>query len=329
MGFDHFYNGGEKNEEIIEKRGMFFTQISREKLSKKKHVSKDKYISKKPDKIIFKTDLSINDIRKSFSKDISSFLSSKKYNYSEETKNDDLKDKQYSTSSNSTTEDFRKTNISIKNQNINSILDTNETSRKSFYQKLISKNILNINKEKIKNNTLFIFDWDDTLFFTTHLNPSKNNLFFYENENEKRMMKSIEYYIEEIFNKALNKGTVLIITNSSEGWVEACARFYYPNLISVLKDIYIISSRELYQEKYPREPETWKIRTFNDLKEKFNFEECVSNIICFGDDNNEIIAAKKLGENINNCLIKTVKFRDKPNLKEIFKQLILINLLKN
>ena len=171
MGFDHFYNGGEKSEEIIEKRGMFFTQISREKLSKKKHVSKDKYISKKPDKIIFKTDLSINDIRKSFSKDISSFLSSKKYNYSEETKNDDLKDKQYSTSLNSTTEDFRKTNISIKNQNINSILDTNETSRKSFYQKLISKNILNINKEKIKNNTLFIFDWDDTLFFTTHLNP--------------------------------------------------------------------------------------------------------------------------------------------------------------
>ena len=249
----------------------------------------------------------------------------KKNNYLEENKKDDLSDKKYLTSSNSTIEDFRKANISYINQNIYTAFDTNEASRKIYYQKLISKNILNINKEKIKNNTLFIFDWDDTLFFTTHLNPSKNNLFFYENENEKKMMKTIEYYIEEIFNKALNKGTVLIITNSGEGWVEACAKFYYPNLISILKDIYIISARELYQEKYPREPETWKIRAFNDLKEKFNFEECVSNIICFGDDNKEIIVAKKLGENINNCLIKTVKFRDKPDLTEMLKQLIVIN----
>ena len=324
MGFDYFYNLT-NNDQLIENRGMFFTQISREKLSKR-NLTKDKYISKNPDKIIFKTDLSIITLKKSFSKDISSFLSRKNNYVLEKKENDDIPNKKYSTSSNSTTEEIKKVNISIKNQNIYSAFDKNEKSRKIFYQKLICKNILNINKEEIKNNTLFIFDWDDTLFFTTHLNPSKNNLFFYENENEKRMMKAIEYYIEEIFNKALNKGTVLIITNSSEGWVEACVKFYYPNLIPILKDIYIISARELYQEKYPRDPGTWKLRTFNDVKEKFNFEKClVSNIICFGDDNNEIIAAKKLGESINNCLIKTVKFRDKPNLKDMLKQLILIN----
>ena len=140
------------------------------------------------------------------------------------------------------------------------------------------------------------------------------------------MIKVIESYIEEILNKALSKGTVLIITNSSEGWVEACTKFYYPDLIPILKNIYIISARELYQEQYPTEPGTWKIKTFNDLKEQFNFEQnLVTNIICFGDDKNEIIAAQKLGENINNCLIKTVKFRDKPDLKEMLKQLILIN----
>ena len=62
------------------------------------------------------------------------------------------------------------------------------------------------------------------------------------------------------------------------------------------------------------------------MKEKFNFNKCiVSNIICIGDDNSEIIAAKKLGENFNNCLVKTIKFREKPDLTELIKQMILIN----
>ena len=324
MGFDYFFNQNNQNE-LIENRGIFFSKISREKLSKKRNFSKDKILVKKPSHIIFKTDLSLDCRRKSIGKDISTFLSKNKQHNQRGIKIDNLSINNYSTSSNSSIEEAKKTNINDDKKRL-LIIDKNESSRKNYYQKLISKNLLNINKDEIKNNTLFIFDWDDTLFFTTHLNPSKNNVFFYESENEKRMMKVIESYIEEILNKALSKGTVLIITNSSEGWVEACAKFYYPNLISILKDIYIISSRELYQEKYPTEPSTWKLRTFNDLKDKFNFEEClVTNIICFGDDNNEINAAKKLGESINNCLIKTVKFRDNPNLKEMLKQLMVIN----
>ena len=324
MGFDYFYNQNNQNE-LIENRGIFFSKISREKLSKKRNFSKDKNIVKKPNHIIFKTDLSLDFRRKSISKDISSFLSKNIKHNQKAIKIDNLSINNYSTSSNSSIEEAKKTNFNDDKKRL-LIIDKNESSRKNYYQKLISKNLLNINKDEIKNNTLFIFDWDDTLFFTTHLNPSKNNVFFYENENEKRMMKVIESYVEEILNKALSKGTVLIITNSSEGWVEACAKFYYPNLIPILKDIYIISARELYQEIYPTEPSTWKLRTFNDLKDKFNFEEClITNIICFGDDNNEINAAKKLGESINNCLIKTVKFRDKPNLKDMLKQLIVIN----
>ena len=107
MGYDYFYNRASE-EEAKNNRGIFFTQISREKLSKKNHVSKEKYISKNPDKIIFKTDLLINNLRKYFSKDISSFLSPKKNNFLEKSKIDDLPDKKYSTSLNSTTEDIKK-----------------------------------------------------------------------------------------------------------------------------------------------------------------------------------------------------------------------------
>ena len=198
--------------------------------------------------------------------------------------------------------------------------------RRAYYNKINNKNISNLKKKTIKNNTLFIFDWDDTLFFTTHINPTKNNIFFYVSKSEEKLMNTIEYYVVEILNKALSKGTVLIISNSADGWVRSCANFYYPNLIPILDKITIISSRELYENKFPTDPIIWKVKTFNDLKQIFNFEKCkVSNIICIGDDNSEIIAAKKLGESFDNCLVKTIKFRDKPNLKDLIKQIILIN----
>jgi hypothetical protein len=191
---------------------------------------------------------------------------------------------------------------------------------------LSSKKLIKLKKEAIKNNTIFIFDWDDTLFFTTHLDPSKNSMRFNESALEKKMIRSIEYYVEEILSKALNKGTVLIITNSSEGWVEYCVYSYYQNLIPLLKQINIISARTLYEQEFPSEPLTWKIKTFNDLTQKFNFEKCLlTNIICIGDDNSEIIAAKKLANNFENCLVKTIKLRESPKLKELIKQLILIN----
>ena len=198
--------------------------------------------------------------------------------------------------------------------------------RKSYYHRLIHKNIENMNKTSIKNNTIFIFDWDDTLFFTTHINPSENNTFFYESQTEKKFMSRIEFYVSEILNKALDKGEVFIITNSGDGWVHACAKFYYPNLIPILAKINIISARDSYENEYPNDPTTWKIKAFNDLKKRFNFEKCiVSNIICIGDNNCEIIAAQKLGEEFDNCLVKTIKFREKPNLKDLIRQIILIN----
>ena len=164
-------------------------------------------------------------------------------------------------------------NLINKNEKEKDYYRKNENIRKSYYQKLMNKFSVNLNKEIIKNNTIFIFDWDDTLFFTSHINPSKNTTFFYESKTEKRLMNKIEYYVAEILNKALSKGTVLIITNSSDGWVHSCAQFYYPNLLPILDQIKIISARELYQSQFPTDPIMWKVKTFNDLKQKFNFEK--------------------------------------------------------
>ena len=216
--------------------------------------------------------------------------------------------------------------IRDKQININDEKEENKKRKNNLKIKKLSSDQLKFNKEMLKHNTIFIFDWDDTLFFTSHLDPLNTNLLSNETPKEKRMMKSIEYYVQEILIKALSKGTVVIITNSSEGWVQKCTYYYYPDLVPLLKKINIISARYLYEKEYPFMPLMWKIKAFNDLKENFDFNNCpLTNIISIGDDNSEIIAAKNLSKNFENCLIKTIKLRENPNLKELIKQLILVN----
>ena len=324
MGIDFFYGNQSNGINTVANRSLYFGDVYREP-RRKRCYSNEKCINSE-------NDINNKSIHSYFSNQITQRNISN-YFYSNNNSSNKEQDSRNNNSSISTICENLSNNeeksLSPKNEeNSQNLLSPKKITniRKSYYQRLINKNILKFDKEIIKNNSLFIFDWDDTLFFTTHLNPSKNSTFFYESKTEKKLMNTIEYYVAEILKKALSKGTVLIITNSSDGWVHACAKIYYPNLIPILNKIKIISSRELYQKEYPAEPIIWKVKTFNDLRNKFNFEKCsVKNIICIGDDNSEIIAGQKLGENFENCLVKTIKFRDKPNLNVFVKQVILIN----
>lgn len=213
------------------------------------------------------------------------------------------------------------------NESCSSYFNDCKGLRNSYYEKLISKKIMTFEREP-KVNSLFIFDWDDTLFFTTYLYPEycnkKVNLSI-ENK-EKERISEIETLICQIMNKALSKGSVFIITNSEEGWVEESTKLFYPNLVPFLDKINIISSRKLYSKDYPSDREMWKLKTFTDLRKIFNFNpNFLTNIICIGDNEIEIKAGKKLAEQFKNCFLKTVKFRERPSLKELIKQLKLID----
>ena len=205
--------------------------------------------------------------------------------------------------------------------------DSNEL-RNSYYTKLVSKNIISPIKEPT-HNTIFIFDWDDTFFFTStfieeddlnkaHLNKISNI--------EKKKIELIEFYVNSILIKALSKGSVFIITNSSEGWVEASTKIFYPDLVPLLKKINIISARNLYEKKYPNNKEMWKINAFLDIQSTYNFDHNkLTNIICIGDDKNEIEAGKLLNKTFRNAIIKTIKFQEEPKIDELIKQLKLID----
>ena len=201
--------------------------------------------------------------------------------------------------------------------------DENENIRKSYYFKLIYKNIwINWRKNKSHNN-LFIFDWDDTLLPTYFLEEEKIEKEDDLPEEYKEIFSILEKAIIKLINFAIDKGDVYIITNSSIGWVEFSTNKYFPNFKHYLDKIHIISARNEYENAYPGEAKLWKNKAFLTLKDKIN-KNIPTNIICFGDSIVELEAGKKLASKINNSFIKTIKLKEKPDPADIINQLNLI-----
>ena len=198
----------------------------------------------------------------------------------------------------------------------------NEEIRNTYLKKLINKNILS--QKNKTHNTLFIFDWDDTLLCTSYLSPGG-----YFNENKKLNKKEqykisiSEEYVYQILSKSLEKGEVYIITNSGPGWVEFSCNKFYPKVFPLLNVITIISARGLYERQYPGDTKLWKLLAFKNIANDFN-KELITNIICVGDNIIEIEAGHTLSEKFNKAYIKTVKFREKSKIEELNKELKLI-----
>ena len=133
----------------------------------------------------------------------------------------------------------------------------------------------------------------------------------------------LDISIYKLLKKSLEKGFVNIITNSSYGWVEHSANKYFPSLTKLFKYINVISAKNAYQDEYPDDSKMWKYKACLSLKEKIN-PNLTTNIICFGDLNSDLDVGKNLAREIGNCCIKTIKFKERPEPDDIFKQINLI-----
>ena len=198
-----------------------------------------------------------------------------------------------------------------------------EGIRKVYYNSLINKGIWNNNQKKY--NTLFIFDWDDTLFCTSMLSPYG---YFDDNmridEVQMNAIAQLEELVYKLLSKTISKGDTYIITNSEEGWVEYSSERFFPRIFKdLIPKIKIISARELYEKQFPCNSKMWKVMAFNNLIHKY-YLNLPTNILCIGDSFNEIEAGKNLATKFPNSFIKTIKFREFPKIEELMKQLSLV-----
>ena len=171
--------------------------------------------------------------------------------------------------------------------------------RKSYYSKLIYKNIWSPGLKTKSYNSLFI------------------------SEEIKYIFSSLEEAVINIINLALNKGNVYIITNSSLNWFNYSSNNYFPNLKNIIDKIKVISARDEYGYMNPTDNKIWKKKAFLDLTKDIN-TNLITNIICYGDSMIELEAAKILASQFNDSCLKTIKFKENPEIEDLIRQLGLI-----
>eukprot|EP01017_Pseudomicrothorax_dubius_P037857 TRINITY_DN5603_c0_g1_i3.p1 TRINITY_DN5603_c0_g1~~TRINITY_DN5603_c0_g1_i3.p1 ORF type:complete len:331 (+),score=48.08 TRINITY_DN5603_c0_g1_i3:51-1043(+) len=197
------------------------------------------------------------------------------------------------------------------------IAKSHDEVRRSYLSKLMNMGIIN-DKPSKKEQTVIIFDWDDTLICTTYLSCSGYIEYPMEDIPELRNLNNSAARLLEL---ATTYSDVYIITNAAQGWVEYSAKTFLPKVAEVLSrhKIKVVSARTTYEQKFPGDFYKWKVEAFLEVKKKLD-KNVITNLICLGDSHIEIDAAHILAKQFNQSLIKTIKFRESPRPDELQKQ---------
>ena len=212
--------------------------------------------------------------------------------------------------------------ISLQKNFVSNLMKKGKNSYSSYLNKLINKNLLISTPKKINN--IFIFDWDDTLFCTSVLSP--NGYFDSEREilpSQLKRIEKLEIFVECILVKSIEKGDTYIISNSEAAWIKYSCEIFFPNVYKLLNKIKIISGRDLYEDKFPQDYKTWKIKAFNTILKNYSLN-LPTNIMTFGDSTYDIEASYDLVKKFPNGFIKAIKFQEFPLIQDLIKQLILV-----
>jgi len=164
--------------------------------------------------------------------------------------------------------------------------------------------------------TLIIFDWDDTLCPSSACMASEHT------------DEDLAYFLHELSREAvalLQKAKelaekVVIVTNAGEGWVESCAAAWMPDLEPTLNDVEIASARARWEPSGVTSPTGWKAREFHNVIDRFysRYEnQSWKNILAVGDAPYEHEALMRVVEMAPHCRSKSVRFMITPSIDQL------------
>lgn len=192
---------------------------------------------------------------------------------------------------------------------------------KYILKKLSKKNTRLYQKNKkakkysvTQKNTIFILDWDDTLYPT-----------YWKNNNEVQNLVSLDKYICSFINKINSLGKIKIVSNANLAWIDLTLN-NIPRTKKLLKNkkIQIFSARDKYEKKYHLKK--WKKYAFRYLINK-NMKGFLANIFSIGDRKYEHKALTNLSKvkyiNKKNRImyLKSIKLQENPNYQTLVNQI--------
>jgi len=177
--------------------------------------------------------------------------------------------------------------------------------------------------------TVIIFDWDDTLMSSSWIDRAKllqTDSFSALPVHLQQQFSTLEEHVGQCLSRASTLGSVVVITNAEDGWIEYSSKRFFPRLVPVLKTLRIVSARSQYEKFYPGAPLCWKAAAFaHEANQLFGGADgqpsdgIAREIISFGDSNEERTAVKIAAGQLG-AVAKSIKFVDLPTPDQLCKQ---------
>jgi len=177
-------------------------------------------------------------------------------------------------------------------------------------------------------DTLLIFDWDDTILPSTWVQSQELSLQADSIPTEEQFacLNSLSRRAYITLETAKRLGTVVFITNAETGWIELSCKKFMPSLLPLLKDVKLLSARSTYESAAYRSPSAWKAMAFEDEIQDFCSQRVMStpdqrlNLISFGDSQHEREALFRATSELPQCCRKSLKFLDQPSWAVLARQ---------
>mmetsp|Transcript_14536 Transcript_14536/g.38731 ORF Transcript_14536/g.38731 Transcript_14536/m.38731 type:complete len:351 (+) Transcript_14536:81-1133(+) len=178
-----------------------------------------------------------------------------------------------------------------------------------------------------KEQTLFVFDWDDTILPSSWVQRQGLRLDDGASVNQwqRERLSEVAVLAAETLRLAKKHGTVVVVTNAERGWIELSCQRFLPELLPCLESVKILSARSEYERPDLPSPFEWKLRAFAaELGRFFNpvRPACPArkNVISIGDSAHEREAVLRVTACMRNCRVKSLKFVERPSIDQICRQ---------
>jgi len=173
-----------------------------------------------------------------------------------------------------------------------------------------------------KHNTLFILDWDDTLFPTSW--ATKNNINLTNSQMRDQYVvhfQDLDRTLLSFFKNIMKHGKVIIITNALVDWVNMSS-IVIPHTYHILRKINIISAREHYKNTTNNVME-WKKMAFQAIIDNDFNKTPLMNIISIGDAEYEHQALVALTHTHNHRIkyLKSFRLIRDPTYEQLIDQI--------
>eukprot|EP00929_Paragymnodinium_shiwhaense_P001592 TRINITY_DN101832_c0_g1_i1.p1 TRINITY_DN101832_c0_g1~~TRINITY_DN101832_c0_g1_i1.p1 ORF type:complete len:630 (-),score=98.68 TRINITY_DN101832_c0_g1_i1:267-2156(-) len=168
-----------------------------------------------------------------------------------------------------------------------------------------------------RQQTIIVFDWDDTLFPTSFVRKYPEQI-----EGRASRVRALCRASVRLLEASQKYGKTFIITNGTMDWVEDCVRYHVPAMAEVLKGVRVISARDMYEQRCP-DFYQWKAHAFKLLRQHVD-PASVANLIVLGDSELEMEAGKAISRHFPQVALKLLKFSDEPALEELIRELVLV-----